>query len=218
MNACPVGHRRPPRTCLRRLLPRLPRWTSTSCGRRPGSCWTSPASVRNGGGRNRSDGEARERSGPSPLRYGSTWSAPSHRCGAAWCCRRRCGVDELHGVLQAVFGWSDSHLHRFSLGDSAWDDGAERFLCPFDVEEGEDDGVPACDVRLDEVLAEPGDRLPLALHLRLRRRVESPPRRGAGRRAGGRGALHRRPRCGAAGGQRRDLGLGRGGGTVVRPG
>ena len=68
-------------------------------------------------------------------------------------------LDELHGVLQAVFGWTDSHLHRFSLGDSAWDDSAEHFLCPYDVEEGEDDGVPACDVRLDEVLAEPGDRL-----------------------------------------------------------
>ncbi len=58
-----------------------------------------------------------------------------------------------------MFGWSDSHLHRFSLGDSAWDDGAERFLCPSDVEEGEDDGVPACDVRLDEVLTKPGDSL-----------------------------------------------------------
>ena len=68
-------------------------------------------------------------------------------------------LDELHRVLQAVFGWTDSHLHRFSLGDSAWDEQAERFLCPNDVEEGEDDGVPTSDVRLDEVLAQPGDRL-----------------------------------------------------------
>jgi hypothetical protein len=68
-------------------------------------------------------------------------------------------LDELHGVLQAVFGWTDSHLHRFSLGDSAWDDAAEHFLCPYDVEEGENDRVPAWDVRLDEVLAEPGDSL-----------------------------------------------------------
>lgn len=36
-------------------------------------------------------------------------------------------LDELQRVLQAVFGWTDSHLHRFSLGDNAWDDGAERF-------------------------------------------------------------------------------------------
>ncbi len=68
-------------------------------------------------------------------------------------------LDEPHGVLQSVFGWTNSHLHRFSLGDSAWDDRAERFLCPSDVEDGEDDGTPACDVRLDEVLAQPGDRL-----------------------------------------------------------
>lgn len=68
-------------------------------------------------------------------------------------------LDELHGVLQAVFGWTDSHLHRFSLGDSAWDDRSERFLCPYDVEEGEDDGVPSCEVRLDEVLTQPGDHL-----------------------------------------------------------
>jgi hypothetical protein len=62
-------------------------------------------------------------------------------------------------VLQVVFGWTDSHLHRFSLGDSAWDDQAERFLCAYDIEEGEEGGVPACDVRLDEVLTQPGDRL-----------------------------------------------------------
>jgi hypothetical protein len=68
-------------------------------------------------------------------------------------------LDELHRVLQAVFGWTDSHPHRFSLSDSAWDHDSERFLCPQDFEEGEDDGVPACDVRLDEVLAQPGDRL-----------------------------------------------------------
>jgi hypothetical protein len=68
-------------------------------------------------------------------------------------------LDGLHGVLQAAFGWTDSHLHRFSLGDSAWDDQSEHFLCPYDVEEGENDGLPAGDVRLDEVLAELGDRL-----------------------------------------------------------
>jgi hypothetical protein len=68
-------------------------------------------------------------------------------------------LDELHGVLQAVFDWTDSHLHRFSLGEDAWGDEAEHFLCPYDVEDGEDDGVPARDVRLDEALVEAGDRL-----------------------------------------------------------
>lgn len=67
-------------------------------------------------------------------------------------------LDQLHGVLQAVFDWTDSHLHRFSLDDEAWGDG-EQYLCPYDVEEGEDDGVAASDVRLDEVLTAPGEVL-----------------------------------------------------------
>jgi Plasmid pRiA4b ORF-3-like protein len=68
-------------------------------------------------------------------------------------------LDEVHQVLQMVFGWSDSHLHRFALGPSVWDETSELFLCPFDVAEGEDDGVPASGVRIDEVLADVGDEL-----------------------------------------------------------
>lgn len=68
-------------------------------------------------------------------------------------------LDQVHDLVQALFGWTDSHLHRFALGDSVWDDGAELFLCPYDVEEGEDEGVPASTVRLDETFAEEGDRL-----------------------------------------------------------
>jgi hypothetical protein len=68
-------------------------------------------------------------------------------------------LDAVHQVLQAAFGWTDSHLHRFALGDSVFDLNAELFLCPWDVEEGDDDGVPAKDVRLDETLADPGDVL-----------------------------------------------------------
>jgi hypothetical protein len=66
-------------------------------------------------------------------------------------------LDVVHQVLQAAFGWTDSHLHRFSLGGHPFDLTSQLFLCPFDVEEGEDDGVPAADVRLDEALHEPGD-------------------------------------------------------------
>jgi hypothetical protein len=70
------------------------------------------------------------------------------------------GLDELHGILQTAFSWTDSHLHRFASGTSVWDRDAEIYLCPFDVEEGEDPhGVPESEVRLDEVLAEAGDRL-----------------------------------------------------------
>jgi hypothetical protein len=69
------------------------------------------------------------------------------------------GLDVFHQVLQSVFGWTDSHLHRFALGGSPFDRNAEMFLCPYDVEEGEEDGTPAKDVKLDETLSEPGDVL-----------------------------------------------------------
>lgn len=69
-------------------------------------------------------------------------------------------LDELHQVIQTSFGWTDTHLHRFACGPSVWDRSSEIYLCPFDVEEGEDEhGVPEEDVRLDEVLVEVGDRL-----------------------------------------------------------
>ena len=61
-------------------------------------------------------------------------------------------------MLQAVFDWTDSHLHRFVLDEEAWG-GGEKYLCPYDVEDGEADGVPESDVRLDEVLDAPGDLL-----------------------------------------------------------
>ena len=68
-------------------------------------------------------------------------------------------LDSLHQLLQAAFGWSDSHLHRFALGDGVFDRDAELFLCPYDVEEGDDHGVPDRSVRLDETLVDPGDVL-----------------------------------------------------------
>jgi hypothetical protein len=69
------------------------------------------------------------------------------------------GLDVFHQVLQSAFGWSDSHLHRFAVGGSPFDSNTELFLCPYDVEEGEDDGTPAKDVTLEETLSEPGDVL-----------------------------------------------------------
>ena len=68
-------------------------------------------------------------------------------------------LDEVHEIIQTAFEWTDSHLHRFALGTSVWDLDAESFLCPYDVEDGDTDGVPAHDVRLDEVLVDVGDRL-----------------------------------------------------------
>jgi hypothetical protein len=69
---------------------------------------------------------------------------------------------ELHDVLQVAFGWTDSHLHGFAAGPDFHSDTAERYLCPFDEKEGEDEGVPEAQVRLDEVLAEVGDTLSYA--------------------------------------------------------
>lgn len=67
-------------------------------------------------------------------------------------------LDVVHQVLQAAFGWYDGHLHRFAAGGSAFDPKAEHYLCEWDVQEG-DPGVPDTTVRLDETLAEPGDKL-----------------------------------------------------------
>lgn len=72
-------------------------------------------------------------------------------------------LDILHQVLQVAFDWTDSHLHRFSLGGGAFDDHSQVFLCAYDVDNKEwpedDDGIPAAETRLDETLGEPGDVL-----------------------------------------------------------
>jgi hypothetical protein len=67
-------------------------------------------------------------------------------------------LDDLHDVIQAAFGWTDSHLHRFGCGPEYYSHDTEYYLCPFDVEEGET-GVPEDQVRLDEVLVEIGEKL-----------------------------------------------------------
>ena len=68
-------------------------------------------------------------------------------------------LEEVHGILQTAFGWFDAHLWRFAAGGHPFDLESQLFLCPFDVEEGEDEGLPASQVRLDEVLSASGDRL-----------------------------------------------------------
>lgn len=67
-------------------------------------------------------------------------------------------LDQVHEIMQVAFGWTDSHLHQFGSGPTHYDRATEHYLCPFQVEEG-DQGVPEEHVRLDEVLAEPGDGL-----------------------------------------------------------
>jgi hypothetical protein len=67
-------------------------------------------------------------------------------------------LDELHDVIQAAFGWTDSHLHRFGSGPAYYSPETEYYLCPFEVEEGEP-GIPEEEVRLDEVLQDAGETL-----------------------------------------------------------
>jgi hypothetical protein len=68
-------------------------------------------------------------------------------------------LDVVHQVLQAAFAWDDSHLHRFSLGGAPFERTSQLFLCPYDVEEGEDEGIAADRVRLDETVQGAGDVL-----------------------------------------------------------
>lgn len=68
-------------------------------------------------------------------------------------------LDRLHDVLQAAMGWADSHLHHFQMGPDAKDFRMTPFLTDYDLEEGETDGVHERDVRLDQTLAKPGQRL-----------------------------------------------------------
>ncbi|MCY9784194.1 plasmid pRiA4b ORF-3 family protein [Nocardiopsis sp. EMB25] len=68
-------------------------------------------------------------------------------------------LDEVHDILQAVFGWDDDHLHKFGKGGKRFYDRATaHFLTPYDLEEGES-GISEEQVRLDEVLERKGDRL-----------------------------------------------------------
>jgi Plasmid pRiA4b ORF-3-like protein len=67
----------------------------------------------------------------------------------------RLHLDEVHDVLQAAFGWTDSHLHRFSSSPADGRGEAQYYLCPFDVAEGAA-GRPEEQVRLDEALPDVG--------------------------------------------------------------
>lgn len=62
---------------------------------------------------------------------------------------------DLHNHLQAVFGWMDSHLHRF---DAPGSNGRNYFLTDFEVDEGET-GTHERDARVDQVLRARGEKL-----------------------------------------------------------
>ena len=67
-------------------------------------------------------------------------------------------LDQLHDIVQAAMGWTDSHLHEFAKGDNPTDRRAEHYR-PQESLDNDLPGVDEVSVRLDEVLVEPGDRL-----------------------------------------------------------
>ncbi len=64
-------------------------------------------------------------------------------------------LDRAHHALQELMGWTNSHLHQFSLGPPYV---SPKFLTEFDAEEG-DEGILEADARLDQVLRRVGDEL-----------------------------------------------------------
>ncbi len=67
-------------------------------------------------------------------------------------------LNQLHDILQVAMGWTDSHLHHFVMGPGPLDRRIAPFVTPFAEVEG-DEGIHEADVRLDEVVSKPDDRL-----------------------------------------------------------
>ncbi|TQF65843.1 plasmid pRiA4b ORF-3 family protein [Rhodococcus spelaei] len=71
-------------------------------------------------------------------------------------------LDALHPLLQAVMGWSDYHLHQWARVNPQDPDDRVTYAMRASIEDSfadEDDDVCEEDVRLDEVLTEPGNTL-----------------------------------------------------------
>lgn len=72
-------------------------------------------------------------------------------------------LDRLHEVLQVAMGWTGSHLHAFRMGPDRKDWQMAAFATEYDLAEGMGEDEPTtpleCDVRLDQVLQTPGQRL-----------------------------------------------------------
>lgn len=64
-------------------------------------------------------------------------------------------LDELHWIVQLAFGREDSHLREFTAGRGR---NTVHYLCPSSADDGAE-GVPEEEVRLDQVLVRPGDKL-----------------------------------------------------------
>lgn len=67
-------------------------------------------------------------------------------------------LDELHEVLQQAMGWDGGHLHEFLAGKNRMDPFATHYLMQYMLDDGAE-GVLEDEVRLDELLTNPKDRL-----------------------------------------------------------
>ncbi len=65
-------------------------------------------------------------------------------------------LDQVHEVIQVAFGWTNSHLHRFSPSNDRYGSMTEDIVTQSDIDEGED-GVLETGVRLDQLLQRPGE-------------------------------------------------------------
>lgn len=63
-------------------------------------------------------------------------------------------LDRVHDILQAAFGWTNSHLHRFSPTDDRY--GPSPIVTQYDLDEG-DTGILEGTVRLDQFVDSVGD-------------------------------------------------------------
>ena len=67
-------------------------------------------------------------------------------------------LDQVHDVLQTAFGWTDNHLHQFTLRTDRSLPRTQAILSAYDVSDGAD-GVPESKLRLDQLLAKKDDKL-----------------------------------------------------------
>ncbi len=67
-------------------------------------------------------------------------------------------LNQVHVLLQAAFGWTDDHMHQFTLGTDRKLPRTQAILSAYEVANGAA-GIPESKVRLDQLLAKKDDTL-----------------------------------------------------------
>ena len=68
-------------------------------------------------------------------------------------------MEQFHVVIQAAFGWCGGHLHSFDLWSPERGAYLDRLLTRYDTETEGEVGLAECDVQLNQVLRQPGDKV-----------------------------------------------------------